>query len=239
MENKYPYIGKGLNSGSVVLFFAKGQCLTIDSKSWASEKLEHHRGLDESMFKNITADYLRNTKIRIVSPEHCEFVQKLVFSAGGGWRGPKVDINTRHKEANFLFVDEDLSLTYSFSFADNFAESTYKEIKLPMPPKQASDEWPKVGDDVSWGGDGKSIGYVLSKFGDYAWVRSDDVDDNGAPVTLNINVLSKPPTPLDTLSNSLLRIVSANSRETSGYAAKQIAKAILAGEIKGLVYKGD
>lgn len=59
---------------------------------------------------NITADYFRNTKIKILSPEHSKQVQEAVFAVGGKWvYGNEV---VRYVEEDYLFIDNRLLLSW-------------------------------------------------------------------------------------------------------------------------------
>lgn len=61
---KHPYIGKGTESGSIVLFYEQGQGVTLDSKSWASGKLQHSN-FNEDLFTNITREYRQILRLRL------------------------------------------------------------------------------------------------------------------------------------------------------------------------------
>lgn len=79
-----------------------------------------------------TKEDLMNTKVRVKSPEHSEYIQKLVFSLGGKWAdGVKEPVIL---EEPYLFIAGDLTLTYAD--LDNrgyFEEHSFKEIELPLP----------------------------------------------------------------------------------------------------------
>ena len=167
-EIKYPYIGEGLGSGSVVVFYEAGAGTTLDSKTWASKDMEHHNTLDESRFKNITREYLQNTWGVVESKEHAEFISELGKNASAktstSWEGGKrFNFYTNSKGGLHLdFYDEHLS-----------KDSGEKQITIPLPPKAKlnfsdlpkhfdcrcnkcggkccagfCDTWPKVGDEV-------------------------------------------------------------------------------------------
>lgn len=118
--NKNPYIGKGLNSGSIVLFYEQSKGVTLESKTWARENLQHSNCINEDLFTNITREYLANTKVEIESEEHRKFILNLAKVNG----------------------------LYCFRLVgDNFIYITNKEngnvfnpklITLPLPPKEAA-----------------------------------------------------------------------------------------------------
>jgi len=76
--------------------------------------------------KDITKEYLENKCVKILSPEHSEFVQKLAFKAGYSWNAGK---NVALTDKEYLFF----SGTQITWFWNN--ENSTEEIQLPMPPK--------------------------------------------------------------------------------------------------------
>lgn len=140
MMSKY-WIGKTQKTGRVVVFYggSKGTLIECNhggrintySEDWSPE-----------VFTDITADYLRNTKIRIKSPEHSEFVQKLIFSAGGKWNGGADSVGWTR--ADYLFVNRWLRISCRPCIGndDYFEKHPNKEITLPLPPKEK--EMPKL-----------------------------------------------------------------------------------------------
>lgn len=71
----------------------------------------------------------RETKIKILSEEHSRAFQEVVIAAGGGWWDGR---EVRNLHAKFLYVDDDLILTYGGSLG-HFEEHDYKEIQFPLP----------------------------------------------------------------------------------------------------------
>ena len=112
----------------MVLMAREGYGISLTSKN---DRYNGDWG-DERFCRDVTADYLRNTKIKTESPEHSEFVQRLVFGAGGEWFGgsKRVDL----MGFKYLFVDADLNIERSKS-SYIFERSDNKEILLPLPPK--------------------------------------------------------------------------------------------------------
>ena len=76
-----------------------------------------------------------NTKVRILSEEHSEYVQRMAFEAGFGWLygGNKV----QHTDAKVLFFSYDLRITISYhcaSFKDPL--DLREEIFIDLPQKE-------------------------------------------------------------------------------------------------------
>lgn len=68
-------------------------------------------------------------KIRILSPEHSEYVQKYAFSVGFSWLDKKFEIKHIHKP--YLYFEG-----REIMFGDNeltFIEETNEEIFIPLP----------------------------------------------------------------------------------------------------------
>ena len=76
----------------------------------------------------MTQDF-RETKIKILSEEHSRAFQEAVIEAGGGWWG---DRGVRNLHTKFLFVADDLQLTYCDTLG-YFKNHEYKEIQFPLP----------------------------------------------------------------------------------------------------------
>lgn len=220
---KYPYIGEGKNSGLIALFYEQSKFVPIESRIWAVSGLELCDGVDESYFENATANYLRNTKIRIESPEHSEFVQLLAEIAdyrrniGGATAVREFD------KAEWIYFDDE----FFMSTSQPFQHVEYKEIFLPLPPEREKstvsgygkvgegfvhkqvdsespvDEWPKVGSSVEWGHTGK--GEVKSLSDGFAWIKLDNKDYT----TVYVSSLRKPKTPEEELRDEIFDAVSS------------------------------
>lgn len=111
---KYPYIGKGTESGSIVLFYEQGQGMTLDSKSWASEDLKYHTCIDEDYFNDITREQVKNTKVKIESEGHEILVRGVASNA---------DLLCALINGTAFIFDRDI-------------EDANKEIIIPLPPTQ-------------------------------------------------------------------------------------------------------
>lgn len=134
--SKY-WIGKSEYSSVVVLFAGNGGILIDESES--TEFINPKGWTDcwaQSNFTNITADYLRNTKIRVESPGHSRMVQELVFGAGGEWIDGAFEASETDRK--FLCITGkggNLMMTFLLNSESLFAENPHKEIHLPMPPE--------------------------------------------------------------------------------------------------------
>lgn len=126
----YPYIGKCKENNLTVLFtsFRSGTTLHCDSSD-ITEKHKYETGFNEREFKNITADYLRNTYGKLESKEHAEFIVKLAEGAGF-----KVGLNYEGGKSYFNFYDE----TIVDFWNDEVTSSANGEklITIPLPPKE-------------------------------------------------------------------------------------------------------
>ena len=162
---------------------------------------------------NYTAEDLKNTKIRIESPEHSKYVQELVFALGGDW-GLGVNCVWNVNEP-FIYI-HDLGLTHG-CMDDTFDKHPFKEIKIPMPEEKK--EWPQVGDVVVYGY--KSIrGEVKAISDGLAWIKN----EYGSHVSKYLSDLSRPKTPEEELCDELIRDLSAMQRESNGYIASALVK---------------
>lgn len=77
-----------------------------------------------------------NTKIKILSPEHSEYVQKLAFEAGFRW---VLGECVMHTEAPYLFFEDGFTITYAM-YSVTFSNPTryYKEIFINTPEAKPS-----------------------------------------------------------------------------------------------------
>ena len=230
-DKKYPYIGECVeDDGGVVkvLFVSEGYGAPLENNMWFNLKiLEYVDKWKEKGFRNITRIYLENTKIEVGSPEHSEFVQKLVFNTGGGWKINK-EKEIRYTESMFLFIDKDLVLTYEYDDRDYFnSEDEFRRIQLPFPQKQQSEkksikeECIKVGDEVVWGV-GDITAEVLMIHDGNAFLKAE-------------SALRKSLTPEEKLADILTEITGYQDRQ----AVLKGARMIINGEAEGLIYKEE
>jgi hypothetical protein len=80
---------------------------------------------------NYTAEDLKNTKIRIESPEHSRYVQELLFSLGCDW-GLGVNRVSNVNEP-FIYI-HNLGLTHG-CMDEVFEKHPYKEITIALPSR--------------------------------------------------------------------------------------------------------
>lgn len=163
----YPYIGEGKNSGSIALIYDKAKCITLESKTWASDDLELCEGIKEECFKNITSKHLERKCVEVKSKEHGDFMQQLAFNANYLWAG--LSSEKRNISSGYLIFGRQSTI---ISYKTTKPSIYHELITIPLPPKEylmkfeeredeASkyDEWPKVGDAVFAG---STKGYIYS-----------------------------------------------------------------------------
>jgi len=218
----YPYIGKSRASDTTVLFISRsnGVCLGV-------ENAQYHNAWDESVFENITREYLANTYGKVESKEHAEFIVKLAESAG--FRGAIASA-----EASWFRFTE-LKLWF-YGCGSKARYDTVKQITLPLQPKEPeSKEWPAVGDEVLTAS--KQPAKILAIDDGEAWIKyKNDPYPNMSYASVAIATLTKPPTPEEGLAQSIADSVSGGS--VFG-VHDLLAKAIINGEIKGLRYNPE
>lgn len=74
-----------------------------------------------------------NTKIRILSPEHSEYVQRLAFKTGARWRVVcRVKDMAMHTDKPFLYFDGCLEISYGVR-EGVFKQVDYTEIFIDLP----------------------------------------------------------------------------------------------------------
>lgn len=104
-----------------------------------------------------TKEDLKNTKVRIKSPEHSEYIQKLVFSLGGSWCTG--DSCVYKSEEHHIYISGGLTLTQTSKWDWNFFEEhPFKEIEIPLPK---DNEEAKILKDESMSSKVSNIGNVL------------------------------------------------------------------------------
>lgn len=219
--NKYPYIGKGKESGSIVLFYGESEGVTLESKSWASSDLQHSNCINESVFENITREYLTNTYGKVDSKELADFIVELAEGHG-------FTLNEDYKTGDFFFL---YNGRYGFASKEFCEYGGAKLITIPLPPKDLDiKEFPQVGDEVFCEHlcDKTLIGELLALTKEYAIVQLKDFEQH---LHLHEWCLSKPPTLEEDLREKLHEFfINSNA---------DLAKAIINGEIKGLTYEVD
>lgn len=154
---KYPYI-----ANNNLMFYAKNTATFVGDE----DNLNTHGfkiTANESKFTNITREYLEGKCVKIESPEHSVFVQKLAFNN---------DV-LFHIDANY-----DVIYFYGLNDALDLNDiSMWTVITIPLPPKAESEtkEWPQIGDKVCYGngvncevtGIHNEVAMILTERGDY------------------------------------------------------------------------
>lgn len=74
-----------------------------------------------------------NTKIRILSEEHSEYVQRLAFKAGFKWRGASGNIVTEFIDFMFFYDDKDITKSNDSQL---FGDKLFKEIFIELPTER-------------------------------------------------------------------------------------------------------
>jgi hypothetical protein len=103
--------------------------------------------------KNITAEYLRNSKIKILSKEHSLLIQELARHAGYIWSPPSINVDGRE----YFYFHENKYI----SFNNNLDYPITEEIELPEPPSEATPEPVKV--NTEWTDKHYNFNYKLSE----------------------------------------------------------------------------
>ena len=228
---EYPYIGESKMSGSVVLFYSSGCGVVIDECNHQENYVLSATWV-ESMFKNITREYLANTYGEVESKEHYEFVAKLADSAGCNV------IDDYHASYRFFNLMGDSLYPHHFEESASHCEKI--KITLPLPPKEEdmksenmkSEEWPISGCDCIYEGE---LYYFLCKspFANVAVITKANSEDWDV-ISASYDDLEKPPTPEEALAELI---------DESLYATVdmddilKIAKVIINGDIEGVKYE--
>lgn len=127
--NKYPALYEAVD-GKRYLYTDKDNYYSFERNCWdKSDSADNHEN-----DKNITAEYLVNTKVKIESEEHSELVQDLVFNAGGSWSSGSVQIKNLGAEWHFI----DCELLISNSYQRDCDKVNMRLITIPLPPKEKS-----------------------------------------------------------------------------------------------------
>lgn len=166
---EYPYIGKLNDDNGIVLFTENsyGCQLNASAGGWCVEDICRYDDTEwyEKSFTNITKEYLENKCVKIESPEHSEFVQKLAFKAGYSWNFGK-GVSLTDKE--YLFFKGSQILW------DRHNEDLIEEIQLPIPPNnnlqedEGIQEWkPVIGEKaIACVGEKQATVVTIAYFGE-------------------------------------------------------------------------
>lgn len=86
-----------------------------------------------------TADFFKNTKIRIESEEHFNYVLELGFKCNYKWCGGKDKDKIKYIDGMYLFFYDDHEITWDNEHTF-FENHKYEEITIPMPEEEI--KWP-------------------------------------------------------------------------------------------------
>ena len=117
--SKYPYIGKlsiSEDRFSIALLLGDGKGFLLENTIDDKDTLTNTDEFCDWTFTDITADYLRNTKVKIESLEHAKMIQSLIDKAGL--------FSFRAAHDDFLYI------------SNSHNALNPKEITLPIPPKE-------------------------------------------------------------------------------------------------------
>ena len=129
-KTEYPYTGKD-NFDQVVLFTDRDKGVVIESDSAINKVGVLYDSWLEAMFKDITEECLADKKIKILSPLHSEYVQKLAFKYGYGWdRGLQKEVE--YPDSPYLYFYDDKDICHSDCHT-SFNKDEFQEIKIPLP----------------------------------------------------------------------------------------------------------
>ena len=217
---KYPYIGKGL-LGSVVLFTDSsfGVAIRHENKEWEGV---YRGGWNESIFTDVTHEYLSSTWGVVESKEHAEFIIELAELHGLKINYEKVeDCDPKC----FMFYSSSVGI-YHYNHLQLSNERGFKQITIPLPPK--AKEWPQVGDEVVTQGGSKGI-LLVSKPDRDGMILC---DFDGEYALAYLNELQKPKTKEDILTEELQTKLCDNNHVDNF----TLASDVINGMIPGLSY---
>ena len=135
---EYPYIGKGKNNGHIYLVVSETAGYIIAGVS----KIEYGvfvSKLHTDGMEDVTRGYLEDGTIKVLSPEHSKYLQKIAFRYGFSWCSAGEEV--QYTEEPYLYFYPDNDITFSKE-----KDIEWKEIFIPLPE---SDTEFKVGDNVS------------------------------------------------------------------------------------------
>lgn len=158
----YPYVGEGKNRLKY-LVLSGGNGFILPCLNYANGKVVTNLNTSPECMKNITREHLEGKCVKIESPEHSVFVQKLAFNN---------DV-LFHIDANY-----DVIYFYGLNDALDLNDiSMWTVITIPLPPKSESEtkEWPQIGDKVCYGngvncevtGIHNEVAMIITERGDY------------------------------------------------------------------------
>lgn len=259
---KYPYIGKGL-LGSVVLFTDNsfGVAIKHENKKWEGVC---RGGWNESIFTDITREYLQNTWGAVESKEHADYIIELAELHGFKvWRPSDGLARVTH----FVIYGGEIKM-HSHNCASAISNMELKKVMIPLMPQSKVDDMfekeselhksiadnlelepnskqiaaispPKVKEEY-WpnvGGEAVSI-YSDKVCGEIMAIGIDNICfklDSGNLVVMNIGEVKKPKSKQDILTEEL-QAKLCNNNYVDNFT---LASDIINGMIPGLSYNSD
>jgi len=131
---EYPYIGKGENNGYIYLVVSETTCYIIDGGGKRGYGLFVAK-LNTESIEDVTREYLEDGTIKVLSPEHSKYIQKIAFRYNFSWCSAGKEV--QYTEEPYLYFYPDNDITFSKE-----KDIGWKEIFIPLPEI-------KVGDNVS------------------------------------------------------------------------------------------
>ena len=131
---EYPYIGKGKNNGYIYLVVSETAGYIIDG----SGKICYGVFVDKLhtlSMEDVTREYLEDGTIKVLSPEHMEYVLRIAKRYGWDWYEGTETTTYRDKLYLYFFKDDDIT-------TGGVGDYGWREIFIPLPEF-------KVGDNVS------------------------------------------------------------------------------------------
>ena len=216
-EIKYPYIGKSKSDGALVVFYGAGcgMCFRVDG--WAGSLRNDY---DESAFANVTCEVLTNACGEVLSNEYAEFV-RLMAEINGFDTCSYIGISHIYRGGGMVHIDREEPPFTDFIFEGNclfvgcgelpdelrgVRITDKKRVRIPLPPeveisgvhKCKADEWPQVGDKVTWG-EREIVGTLKCIDNGFAWILCPD----GKHTQQGVKYLKPPKTPEEKLRDEL------------------------------------
>lgn len=138
-KKEYPYIGKVGGANQVVLFVGKEEGIVIESHFALNKIGDRIDSWLEAMFCDITEEYLADKKIKILSPLHSEYVQKLAFKYGYGWE-EGIDKSVQFTDRKYLYLYKHGNDICHDNDDWTFIDDKFQEITIPLPEDYVSSD---------------------------------------------------------------------------------------------------
>ena len=219
-KTEYPYIGQGALTSAKYLITGVDKYNKDILKGYVLSSGLYVDNLYKPKIVDITEEYLADKKIKILSPLHSEYVQKLAFNYGYGWEyGHQNEVLYTDAPCLFFYkVDKDICHSDGFYDFNNYG---FQEITIHLPEDYVSEEDVsvekesdveefKVGDEILY--DGTSFPEIKGEKVKVIGICNSSKDnqvltvehiDQGVIAIINGSWFSKPKTEEDLLLESL------------------------------------